>query len=152
MAGAPTRHDGLRFVLEHDSSWVRWRYLASPQRCYSVLAARVAGRPAGHLASWMEEEQGRRFAFVAELVADGPEIERRLIDAAVARFAAAAAVAVATLASPGTGLYRAWRRHGFLFSWGQFCVHWLPLRPDPPLAQLRDPRAWEMAGGDYDVI
>lgn len=152
VALKPPRPDGFRFVLEHDAAWVRWRYLACPQHRYSVLAAQRAGRPAGHLAYRIEESEGRRFAFVAELVGDGPEVENGLIDAAATRCADRAAVAVATLAAPGTDPYRAWRRRGFLFSWGRFCVHWLPLQEDPPLEQLRDPRAWEMAGGDYDVI
>ncbi len=148
----PARPAGRRFSLAHDAAWVRWRYLACPHHRYAVLAARRAGGAAGHLAYRIEESNGRCFAFVAELVADQPEVARELIDAATARCADRSAVAVATLAVPGTGLCRAWRRRGFLFSWGQFCVHWLPLRDDPPLAQLRDPRAWEMTGGDYDVI
>ncbi len=152
MALMPARRAGSGFALEHDAAWVRWRYLACPRHRYSVLTARHAGRPAGHLAYRVEEGDGRCFGFVAELVGDVPEVRRRLIDAAVARFADRAAVAVATLATPSTDIHRAWRRRGFLFSWGRFCVHWLPLRNDPPLAQLRDPRAWEMAGGDFDVI
>ena len=144
--------DKARFALEHDAAWVQWRYLACPQHRYCVLEARRGGRAAGHLAYRVDENDGHRFAFVSELVGDGPDVENTLIDAAIARFAERSAVAVATLAIPGSDLYRAWRRRGFLFSWGRFCVHWLPLREDPPLAMLRDPWAWEMAGGDYDVI
>ncbi len=142
----------VRFALEHDPAWVDWRYFASPHHRYSLLAASRSGRPAGHLAYRIENSGDRRFAFVAELVGDAPEVERALIDAVVTRLASRSVVAVATLATPGTDLDRAWRRRGFVFSWGQFCVHWLPLRDDPPWVQLRNPRAWEMTGGDYDVI
>ena len=139
-------------VLEHDAAWVEWRYLACPHLSYFVLEARRDGRPAGHLAYRVDDTDGRRFGFVSELISDGPDVESALIDAAITRLAEHSVVAIATLATPGTDLFRAWRRRGFLFSWGRFCVHWLPLRRDPAPELLRDPQAWEMVGGDYDVI
>ncbi len=141
-----------RFALEHDANWVRWRYLDCPRHRFAVLSARRASEPAGHLAYRIEESEGRRFAFVAEIVGRAQDTQRTLIDAALARCKGRGAIAVATLAAPGTDLYRALRRRGFLFSWGSFWVHWLPLQTEPAPEQLRDPRLWEMTGGDYDVI
>lgn len=148
----PGRRPRLPLALEHDADWLRWRYLDCPIHRYSVLAARRGGRLVGHLVSRIDDGEGRRFAFVAELVGDDPEVESALIDHAIELLSKQGAVAVATLSPPGAARHRAWRRRGFLFSWGSFHVHWLPLCEELPLAQLRDPGLWEMAGGDYDVI
>ncbi len=144
--------DASPFALQHDAPWIHWRYLRCPRHRYSVLTAHDVDGSAGHLAYRIEESEGRQFAFVAEIVASGRETASELIDAALIRCKDDGAVAVATLAAPNTDLYRALRRRGFLFSWGEFCVHWLPLQKDPAPEQLRDPRSWEMVGGDYDVI
>lgn len=148
----PERPLRYRFSLAHDAAWLRWRYYDCAHHAYALRVARRCGRRVGHLAFRIDESEGRRFAFLAELVGDDPEVERSLIDDAVGFFTERSVVAIATLAIPGTGLYQAFRRRGFLFTWGRFAVHWLPLSDDPPLAELRDPNSWEMAGGDYDVI
>ena len=140
--------------LERGVEWLRWRYLACPRYAYTVLAARRRGRFVGYLVYRIEDLEGRRFAFVAELLAAGGDsgVRDSLILDAVARLRAAGAVAVATLAVPSTDLYRAWRRRGFVFSWGSFGIQCLPFSHEMSPDILRDPRRWDLAGGDLDVI
>ena len=134
--------------------WLRWRYLTCPRFPYTVLRAVRGGLSVGYLAYRIEETDGRLFGFVAELAAweDDPIILGALIDAVIERLLAHDVVAVATLGIPRTDLYRAWRRRGFLFSWGSFHPHCLPLRSDLVLDAQRDPKRWSLCGGDFDVI
>ena len=140
--------------VERGEPWLRWRYLTCPHHPYRVLAARCEDRLAGYLAYRVEEHGGRRFAFVAELVAeeDDSTVTEALITAVIERLKSAGAVAVATLAVPSTELYRAFRRRGFVFSWGSFGVQCVPFSGVMDPAVLRDPRCWTFAGGDLDVI
>lgn len=140
--------------LERGADWIRWRYLTCPRHDYRVWVACRGERAAGYLVDRVEEQDGRRFAYVAELVAEDGDaaVLESLISAAVARLEADGAVAIATLAVPGTASCAAWRRRGFLFSWGSFGLQCLPLSDVMDPAELRDPRRWTVAGGDLDVI
>ena len=140
--------------LERGESWVRWRYLTCPRYPYQVLTARRDGRIVGYLVYRLEEQEGRRFAYVAELVIEDqdPVVTETLISVAITRLSAAGAVAIATLAAPSTELYRVWRRRGFLFSWGSFGVQCLPFSSSMDPTVMRDPNQWTLAGGDLDVI
>ncbi len=150
----PTSAEPTPFGLERGESWVRWRYLSCPHHCYRILVARRRDRILGYGVYRVEETDGRRFAFVAELmVVDGdPAVRNALMDAVIARGLAAGAVAIAALGMPSTGPYRAWRRRGFVFSWGSFGIQCLPFAKAMDPAALRDPRRWDLAGGDFDVI
>jgi len=146
--------DPTRWGLERGEAWVRWRYLSCPHHHYRVLVARRRDRILGHGVYRVEETEGRRFAFVAELVvADGdPAVRNALIDALIVRGLASGAVAIATLGMPSTGGFPAWRRRGFVFSWGSFGIQCLPFTQAMDPATLRDPRRWDLVGGDFDVI
>jgi hypothetical protein len=75
-----------------------------------------------------------------------------LIAETIAALRAAGADNAATLAVPRSPLERDLRGAGFLYSRGAFGVQIVPLDPALPMSALRDPRSWNMAGGDFDVI
>jgi len=137
-----------------DSAWVNWRYLESPAINYRVLLAERDGQPAGYAAYRVEAHTAGTAGFVAELFvaqADAPA-RRTLIAATLAALRTAGADNAVTLAVPGSPLERDLRGAGFLYSRGAFGVQIVPLDPELPLDVLRDPRSWNMAGGDFDVI
>ena len=148
------RLDTARCCLERSEPWIRWRYLQCPRYDYSVLVARRKDRMVGYLAYRLDDAESGSFAFIAELAAspEDPGVREALIGAAIERLRDAGSVAVATLAVPSTDLYRAWRRRGFLFSWGDFGIQCLPLRDEMSPGDLRDPSLWDLSGGDFDVI
>jgi hypothetical protein len=137
-----------------DSAWVNWRYLDAPAFGYRVLLAERDGRPAGYAAYRVEAHAAGVAGFIAELFAaqaDRPA-RRTLIAETLAALRAAGADNAVTLAVPGSPLERDLRGAGFLYSRGAFGVQIVPLDPGLPLGVLRDPRSWNMAGGDFDVI
>lgn len=158
LAGEPMedlpRSDPSSWGLERGADRVRWRYLDCPLHDYRTLIARHQGRDAGYAVFRLAEDQGRRFAFVAELgcAASEPQVRGALITEIVSRAKAAGADAIATLAVPSTDAYGAWRRHGFVFSWGSFGIHCRPFNQAMDPAVLREPSRWDMVGGDLDVI
>jgi hypothetical protein len=121
---------------------------------YHVLWAERAGAPAGYLAYRVEEAPGRRLGYIAELFTRRSDDRARaaLIRRAVSELRAAGADTAAVLVVPATPAQQAFRRAGFISSWGSFSVELVPLAADLPMDVLRDPRAWEMAGGDFDVV
>jgi hypothetical protein len=138
-----------------DSAWVNWRYLTAPSLNYHILLAERAGQPVGYLAYRLEENDGRTWGYIAELQAPQADAKARgaLIGQATARMRAAGAEVALTLAVPGTWMYHAFRRAGFIWRRrGFFTVQVVPLDPSLPMDLLRDPQNWNVAGGDFDVI
>lgn len=146
--------DSIATSVVRDRAWLSWRYLAAPHRRYHLLLAEREGQPVGYAVYCVEERSGRRFGFIPEILA--ARRDREALDALVsetaARLHAAGADWAATLAVPNTRLYRAFRRAGFLFSWGAFRVECVPLDVSLSLTGLRDLKAWQLVGGDFDVI
>lgn len=146
--------EGIALSMVRDRSWVAWRYFAAPHVQYRVLMAWRGGEPAGYAAYCIRVSGDRRWGMIPEVFAaprDAPVV-RALIDEVVRRLRSADVDGVATLAVPETWLYRAFRRAGFLFSWGAFSVECVPFAPSLRLGQLRDRERWYLAGGDFDVI
>jgi hypothetical protein len=137
-----------------DRTWVNWRYLRAPLFDYQVLLAERSGQPVGYSVYRVQETQGRNLGFIAELLTGRADVRARntLISQTLRSLRAKGAEAAITLAVPGTWMHQALRRAGFLFSWGSFTVHFVPLAPNLPMPILRDPQSWNMAGGDFDAI
>jgi hypothetical protein len=144
----------LPVSVVRDSAWVNWRYLDAPAFAYRVLLAERDGRPVGYAAYRVEQHEGGRAGYIAELFAAPGDARGRatLIGSTLAVLRAEGADNAVTLAVPGTALYRSLGRAGFLRGRGAFSVQIVPLDPALPMDLLRDPQSWEMAGGDFDVI
>jgi hypothetical protein len=149
-ACAPAYHASII----RDRSWVTWRFLSAPHFRYRVLLATRAGRPAGYTAFRLEEAPPRRVGYVAEVFTSPGDRATLaiLLRAAVSELRAAGAESVSTQAVPGTWLYSALRRRGFLLSRADFPVQWRPLDASLPFDILRRPTSWFMSGADYDSI
>lgn len=147
--GGPLRHGLVR-----DGAWMRWRYLDPPGRPYHLLCARRQGRLEGVLAYHFRNEDGRKVAFVAEILAPpGSEaVEEALVREIAARARAEGAELVATLVLQGAPRERVLARNGYLGSWGAFTVACVLLGEGVGVDSLRDPRGWSLEGGCFDVV
>lgn len=147
------RRGEVEISIARGSRWLRWRYLSHPSRGYRLIAARRSGRLAGYLAYRLDDAGEDRVGYVAELVSPRDRAaSKALLAAALAKSRAAGAIAVLSLAVPGTDLHRTFRRAGFVLTRGAFMVHCVPFIPDLDLEALRDPRRFQVQGGDFDVI
>ena len=144
-----TCRDEYGFSVVRDRAWLHWRYFTPPSLRYTVLLAERAGEPAGYLAFRVSDGAG----LIAELFTrtDDTAARNALIGQALAAMRLAGAVSASILAVPGTCLQQAVRRAGFLPR-DAFTVQMVPLDSRLPLDQLRDPRQWGIAGGDFDVV
>jgi hypothetical protein len=141
--------------IVRDAAWVNWRYLTNPTLRYRVLLAEDGvGQPCGYAVYRLEHTPQHALGYVAEVLV--PRNEPAVLSTLVAHVSrslrAEGAHLVAAQIPPGTGLYAALRRAGFIASWGDFSVQLVPLASALPVQALRDPRNWTMWGGDYDSI
>jgi hypothetical protein len=136
------------FTIVRDRHWIEWRYLSAPDTRYTVWLADWAGDPVGHCVARIQELEGHRVGYIAEFSAvdDDPMTQRMLLTEAAAELSREGAEFAAALAVPGTPAHRALGRAGFLFSWGSFRVHAVPLR------HAGVPSFTDVSGGDFDVV
>jgi GNAT superfamily N-acetyltransferase len=141
-----------KFSVIRDRAWVQWRFMDCPRR-YQVLLARRDGVPVGYCAWRVDESQGRRRAFLAELVAarDEPNVLQTLLAELVSGLQEQRAEYLLTLAPPGTRLHRLLRKQGF-FAGASFSVEMVPLAAGLPLGDLACAHHWQLSGAAFDVI
>jgi hypothetical protein len=145
--------DQQAFAAVRDSAWVNWRFLTSPLRRYSVLAARRGTATLGYVAYRTAKTDTRVSIHLAELIAanDDTRTRDRLLAALMERARAMGADVIVTLALPDTP-HEGWlRRRGFFRGPG-FSVQLVPLATALPLERLKDRREWLLSGADFDVI
>lgn len=142
------------FSMIRDRAWLNWRYFAAPHYQYRVVLAEREEQPVGYAVYRLEQGTGRRFAFIPEVFHDPGDGEGllALISEVLRRVRAEGAEAAVTLAVPNTVLHRAFRRAGFLFSWGSFSVECALFDHSLTMGLLRRPEAWHITGGDFDVV
>jgi GNAT superfamily N-acetyltransferase len=147
------QQDDLVSVVR-DGRWVNWRYLTPPLFTYEVLLARQAGKPVGYVAYRVEETEGRRLGFVAELVCRTADeaVRNSLLAVMTERMWEMDVDSMVTQAVPGTPLYQGYRRAGYFKGRAAFTVRLVPLAADLSLAQLCQPQNWYLVGGDFDAI
>jgi hypothetical protein len=143
-----------RLSIRRDGPWVGWRFLEAPEPGYRVVVAERDGRPLGWSAFRMDRSRGHAVGLIADVAGDPSEAGSRdaVIEATLSALAAEGAESASTLAVEGTERYRRLRGRGFLPRPHGFVVHAVVLDPRLDLAALRRPAAWDMAGGDFDVI
>jgi hypothetical protein len=145
----------FRFSVQRDAIWVTWRYLTPPDPRYIVLLARREGDPCGYIAIRLPADaRSPAIGVIADLVVlpNDRGAHAALVEAAVNTLLAEGVETVATLAAPGSMMYRTMRRAGFFRYWGAFSVECVPLTSSLDLDELRVPANWHIAGGDFDVV
>lgn len=143
-----------RLSVLRGSEWVSWRYFSVPGVAYRVITARRSGRLAGYLAYRAQDVGGRRTGLIAELVTPRADAaaRRALLGAALDRLRDLGAVTVRALAAPGSELHRSYRRAGFVLRQGAFTFYCGLFAADLGFDEIRDPRRWQLHGGDFDVV
>lgn len=145
--------DNARFSVVRDKAWVQWRFLDCPSRRYQVRLATRAGKAAGYCAYHVDESNGRRRAYLAELATrqDDSGARNTLLADLLDEQLAQGSEFVASLASPGAALHRQLRSLGF-YRGPKFSVQMVPLAANLPLERLRRAKDWEISGAAFDVI
>jgi hypothetical protein len=140
--------------LRRDAAWVTWRFLAAPDPGYRVLLVEREARPLGWSAVRVDRSRGHAAGLIADFVADpsDPAARGAVIDATLSALAAQGAETAAALAPEGTPRHRWLRERGFLGRPHGFMVHAVVLDPAVDTAALGQGDAWDLAGGDFDVV
>jgi GNAT superfamily N-acetyltransferase len=140
-------------TLVRDRAWVMWRYTECPLRVYQLLLAERAGVPAGYAVFSVVRDPRTTYVTVPEVFAPGdPEAFRALVQESVARAQREDADTVVTFAVPGSAAACAFRAAGFRMRRSGWSLEVNRLDPAIPASALRDPAAWWVSAGDFDVI
>lgn len=139
--------------IRRDASWVAWRFLSAPDPGYRVLLLERGGVPVGWTAFRVARSASHAAGLIADLVGDPAAADwDAVIGATVAALDAEGAENALTLAAEGTARYRRLLQRGFLSRPHAFMLHVVVLDPALDVAALGRAEAWDMAGGDFDVI
>jgi GNAT superfamily N-acetyltransferase len=134
-----------------DKEYLNWRYVAVPDRHYSIYIAARSDTVAGYLVLSRIEADNSTLGIVVDLLAESGEAADGLISAAVERCRQEKAALVWSGRIAGTPLAAAYRRNGFLavpFAKSIGIKGW---SNSPSIArQLQDPKNWFLQMGDSD--
>lgn len=140
-------------TLVRDRAWVAWRYTECPLHVYQLILAERAGVPAGYAVFRVVRDPSTTYVAVPEVFAPGDaEAFRALVQESVARAQREDADTVVTFAVPNSAAARAFRAAGFRMRRTGWSLEVNRLDPAIPASALRDPEAWWVSAGDFDVI
>ncbi len=140
-----------RSAVSRKKDYLNWRYVAVPDRHYTILTARDASAVSGYAVFSCADADGTITGLIAEVVAETRPVEECLIEASVQRCreAKAALVWAARLAS--TSLAKAYRRQGFIAAPRSKTKLVTACAFSPELtAEMQKPGAWFLQMGDSD--
>ncbi|MBI4503417.1 MAG: GNAT family N-acetyltransferase [Gemmatimonadetes bacterium] len=140
----------LKNSLVRDRDWVRWRYLESPGISYRVLLMRRGGVPVGYAAVRGCEHDTATIAEVFTRPGDRDAFQM-LLRSTVTLALDGCAESIRTLAVPGSWLYLAFRRAGFLRS-GTGVIQYIPLDPALTPRAMGAASDWYVTAGDFDAV
>lgn len=152
---------GWTNVQVRDTAWVQWRYLRAAPSPYKVAVAYSGENdgsliPIGYVAFRVIDHGERRNGYIADLFVRRGDIGAAwsLVKFALEHLSNEGAGTVMTLAPPGSELYSAMRKFGFLPTKNEtaFSFELVPLSPDVSVESLANPADWHLTGGDFDVI
>jgi hypothetical protein len=146
--------ESISHSIVRDRAWVSWRYLEPPSGGYQVILARRDGRPCGYAAYRIQDWGQARSAIIAEVFTRPGDSEafQTLAGGVIGRLVQARVDVVRSLAVPGSFPHEELRALGFLRSRYSFAVEHVALDPSLTQLDLRDPGAWYLTGGDFDVV
>jgi hypothetical protein len=135
---------------------VAWRYLRAQPTPYQILIARDEAGVAGYIAYRAVESGPRLNGVIADLCAARGDDNTifALLRAACDDLREQGAGTAATLAPPGSRLYHALRRAGFLprRRSTEFSFEMVALQHSDSLEGLSNPADWLLTGGDFDIL
>jgi hypothetical protein len=133
---------------------VSWRFLAAPEPGYRVLLLEDGDRPLGWSAFRVDRSGGHAAGLIADILSDPsePAAWGDVVDATLTALAAEGAETASTLAAEGSARYGCLLEQGFAPRPHGFIVHAVALEAGLDVASLARPAAWDMSGGDFDVI
>lgn len=141
------------FSLVRDRAWLSWRYAECPLRVYQLLLAERGGVPAGYAVFSVVREPRTTYVAVPEVFAPGDaKAFHALVQECVVRAQREDADTVATFAVPSSAAARAFGAAGFRMTRTGWSLEVNRLDPAIPPSALRDPAAWWVSAGDFDVI
>lgn len=140
-----------RTTVSRKKEYLNWRYVAVPDRRYTILTVGNADAICGYAVFSCADTEGTMTGLIAEVVAESRPVEECLIKAAVQRCRTGKAALVWGARLAGTSLAAAYRRQGFIAAPRSKTKLVTACAFSPDLvAQLRRPDAWFLQMGDSD--
>jgi len=137
-------------IASRDPSYMEWRYVSCPLRCYEKVQLRSGGELLGWVVYHVLEEQGVRYGVLDECFSSTQGGAGPVVDLAIGAFLERGVDAVVAWASPSTTLHRALRSRGFV---PRPSPRWLIARPFTdrvPASVLSSEDSWYYTIGDTD--
>jgi hypothetical protein len=152
-----TAAGALKVTLVRDRHYLEWRYKQHPLRNYCTFRILQQGHLAGYAVTVSRTIMGMRANLLVDLLVRdwGGASARQLIEAGAQAASKAGHDIFAAVAAPGSQLYSALRRSGFVK-----VPEWLVPRPlntagvafAPAMSIILASDAWHSTWGDTDVV
>lgn len=140
-----------RAAVSRKKEYLNWRYVAVPDRHYTILAAGRAGAISGYSVFTCADAGGTVTGLIAEVVAESQPVAEGLIAAAVQRCRECQAALVWGARLAGTPLAAAYRRQGFIAAPRSKTKLVTACGLSPEItAELQKPDGWFLQMGDSD--
>ncbi len=140
-----------RAAVSRKKEYLSWRYVAVPDRHYTILAAGSAAAISGYSVFSCADAEGTVTGLIAEVVAESQPVAEGLIAAAVQRCREGKAALVWGARLAGTPLAEAYRRQGFIAAPRSRTKLVTACGFSPELtAELQKPDGWFLQMGDSD--
>lgn len=143
--------DRYQVIVLRKKEYLNWRYVAVPDKSYSIYAAQRSEAAVGYLVLSRDRIDQAKTGTVVDVFAESEEVTQCLISEAVESCKQEKIDLIYSARMAGTSLARAFRRNGFLpvpFAKG---IRLTGLSNEPTIAgQLLNPNNWFLQIGDSD--
>ncbi len=140
-----------RAIVMRNQAYLNWRYIAVPDRHYTILVASRPNAIAGYLVFSCAEMEGTMTGLIVDVLCESMQVTECLISAAVARCQEWRANLVWSARIAGTPLATAYRRRGFIALPRARSIGIKGWTTCPDLAaELQNPKNWFLQMGDSD--
>lgn len=140
-----------RAIVMRNEAYLNWRYVAVPDRRYTILVASRPNAIAGYLVFSCAEMEGTMTGLIVDVLCESMQVTECLVSAAVARCQERRAALVWSARIAGTPLATVFRRRGFIALPRARSIGIKGWTTYPDLAaELQNSKNWFLQMGDSD--
>lgn len=138
-------------IVLRNMEYLNWRYVAVPDRDYSIYLGRRSETVAGYLVLGHRETDSARIGIIVDILAESDEVAECLISEAVDHCRLDKRDLIWSARIAGTPLARAYRRNGFISVPFAKSIGIKGRSSSPSIAQqMQNPKNWFLQMGDSD--